>query len=251
MSVSLGANGTSYNYPETGDLSWGSNATNFASAVSAAITKLGLGSSLTASAVIDIVSTTKGIRIPSMTTTQRDAISSPVSGLLVFNTTLNTLDVYYSSAWYPINVNNSPNWGTTLATKAPSETAVKAFMPQTIFDSNQTQNISTSTTYADVLKSGSTWEVSITPKISSSKIAITANIAYFIGRASEYAGFGVKIQKKVGAGAYSDLYLPITSTAPFDAFTNIGGATQVEQYGHHVITVCYFRRYKLRDCICE
>ena len=37
MSVSLGANGSNYNYPETGELSWGANATNFASAVSGSI----------------------------------------------------------------------------------------------------------------------------------------------------------------------------------------------------------------------
>lgn len=107
MSVSLGANGSSFNYPETGDLSWGSNATNFASAVSAALTKLGLGASLTANAVIDIASTTKGVLIPRMTTAQRDAISSPVAGLFIYNSTTNRINYYYSSAWHEFRVADS------------------------------------------------------------------------------------------------------------------------------------------------
>ena len=104
MSVSLGANGANYNYPETGDLSWGANATNFASAVSAALAKLGLGSTLSTDAVIDITSTSKGIRIPSMTTTQRNAIVTPATGLLIFNTTSNRINFYYSG-WKEIIIN--------------------------------------------------------------------------------------------------------------------------------------------------
>ena len=104
MSVSLGANGSNYNYPETGELSWGANATNFASAVSAALAKLGLGSTLSTDAVIDITSTSKGIRIPSMTTTQRNAIATPATGLLIFNTTTNRINFYYSG-WKEIIIN--------------------------------------------------------------------------------------------------------------------------------------------------
>ena len=107
MSVSLGVNGSNYDYPETGELSWGPNATNFASAVSAALTKLGLGGTLTTDAVIDITSTTKGVRIPSMTTTQRNAIATPLTGFIVYNTTTNRLNVYYSSAWHEITIAES------------------------------------------------------------------------------------------------------------------------------------------------
>lgn len=107
MSVSLGANGSNYNYPETGELSWGANATNFASAVSAALTKLGLGATLTNTAVINIDSTTKGVLIPSMTTTQRDAISTPATGLIIYNTTTNRINYYYSAAWHELRIADS------------------------------------------------------------------------------------------------------------------------------------------------
>jgi len=52
-----------------------------------------------ASAEVHIQSTTRGLLIPRMTTTQRDAISSPATGLIVFNTTTNKLNVRGASAW--------------------------------------------------------------------------------------------------------------------------------------------------------
>jgi hypothetical protein len=46
-----------------------------------------------ASAALDITSTTKGLLPPRMTTTDRDAIGSAAKGLIVFNTTLNMLQI--------------------------------------------------------------------------------------------------------------------------------------------------------------
>lgn len=99
MSVSLGANGNSYSYPEANDTGWASDGTNWASAVSAALTSIGLGASLNSKAVIDLVSTTKGFLMPRMTTTQRDAIASPPAGLEIYNTTTNKVNIYNGSSW--------------------------------------------------------------------------------------------------------------------------------------------------------
>jgi hypothetical protein len=64
---------------------------------------LGIGtSSPNASAILDAQSTTKGVRMPNMTTTQKNAISSPAAGLIVFDTTLAKLCVYSGSAWQTI-----------------------------------------------------------------------------------------------------------------------------------------------------
>lgn len=52
-----------------------------------------------ASAILDLTSTTKGSLIPRMTTTQRDAISSPATGLQVYNTTVSALQYYTGSIW--------------------------------------------------------------------------------------------------------------------------------------------------------
>jgi hypothetical protein len=52
-----------------------------------------------ASAILDIVSTTKGVLFPRMTTTQKNAISSPAAGLQVYDTTLNQMSYYNGSSW--------------------------------------------------------------------------------------------------------------------------------------------------------
>ena len=64
---------------------------------------VGIGtSSPNASAILDIQSTTKGVRMPNMTTTQKNAIASPAAGLMVFDTTLAKLCVYSGTAWETI-----------------------------------------------------------------------------------------------------------------------------------------------------
>jgi hypothetical protein len=63
---------------------------------------VGIGAAANASAILDAQSTTKGVRMPNMTTTQKNAISSPAAGLMVFDTTLAKLCVYSGSAWQTI-----------------------------------------------------------------------------------------------------------------------------------------------------
>ena len=52
-----------------------------------------------ASAIIDLTSTTKGFLPPRMTTTERNAISSPATGLMLYNTTNNQWEGYTGSNW--------------------------------------------------------------------------------------------------------------------------------------------------------
>ena len=63
-----------------------------------------------ASAQLDVSSTTKGFLPPRMTTTQKNAISSPAAGLVVYDSTVNRASVY-STAWENVitEVNASPN----------------------------------------------------------------------------------------------------------------------------------------------
>jgi hypothetical protein len=57
---------------------------------------------VTASAQVEIISTTKGFLPPKMTTTQKNAIVSPTSGLMLFDTTLVKLCVYNGASWETI-----------------------------------------------------------------------------------------------------------------------------------------------------
>lgn len=63
---------------------------------------VGIGATANASAILDVQSTTKGVRMPNMTTTQKNAIASPAAGLMVFDTTLAKLCVYTGAAWQTI-----------------------------------------------------------------------------------------------------------------------------------------------------
>jgi hypothetical protein len=63
---------------------------------------LGIGAAANASALLDVQSTTKGVRMPNMTTTQKNAIATPAAGLMVFDTTLSKLSVYSGAAWQTI-----------------------------------------------------------------------------------------------------------------------------------------------------
>jgi hypothetical protein len=65
--------------------------------------------SVTASAILDLYSTTKGFLPPRMTTTQINAIASPAAGLQVYDATLNLPSFYNGTAWvnYGVNIYNS------------------------------------------------------------------------------------------------------------------------------------------------
>lgn len=62
-------------------------------------------SNANASAILDVKSTTKGLLIPRMTTTQRNAIVAPADGLLIYNTSTNELNQRQNGAW-KIVINN-------------------------------------------------------------------------------------------------------------------------------------------------
>jgi len=72
-------------------------------------------------AILDIVSTTSGVLIPRMTTTQRNAISSPPTALLIYNTTNDEFNYYNGSSWVLIepgtNVNVYNSDGTLSSTR--------------------------------------------------------------------------------------------------------------------------------------
>ncbi|MEO8149106.1 MAG: hypothetical protein ABI723_15785 [Bacteroidia bacterium] len=59
-----------------------------------------------ATSALDITSTTKGLLIPRMTTAQRIAISTPATGLLVYDTTLNLFYYFDGTAWRPFMIGN-------------------------------------------------------------------------------------------------------------------------------------------------
>ena len=57
------------------------------------------GAAASASAMLDVSSTTQGMLVPRMTTTQRNSISSPATGLLVWDNSIGAFYFYNGSAW--------------------------------------------------------------------------------------------------------------------------------------------------------
>ena len=61
--------------------------------------RVGIGTTPDASSILDVSSTALGFLPPRMTTIQRDAISSPATGLVIYNTTTDLLNVYDGTSW--------------------------------------------------------------------------------------------------------------------------------------------------------
>ena len=62
--------------------------------------RMGIGNATPAtSSLLDLTSTTGGVLVPRMTTTQRDAIGSPATGLLIFNTTTGAFNYFDGASW--------------------------------------------------------------------------------------------------------------------------------------------------------
>ena len=64
---------------------------------------------MAASAIIEARSTSKGVLFPRMTTTQRNAISSPATSLIIFNTTTGKYNYYTGSAWAELGASGTVN----------------------------------------------------------------------------------------------------------------------------------------------
>ncbi|MBC7743883.1 MAG: hypothetical protein H7096_02135, partial [Flavobacterium sp.] len=55
------------------------------------------------SSILELRSTTAGFLPPRMTTTERNAVVTPATGLLVYNTSTSQLNYYNGTAWQPIS----------------------------------------------------------------------------------------------------------------------------------------------------
>ena len=90
---------------------------------------VGTNSDTTSSAVLEASSTTQGFLPPRLTTTQRDAITTPVAGLTIWNTTNTQLEVYDGSYWKnmvgllvsPLNVGDTYGGGKVFYIFGPSD----------------------------------------------------------------------------------------------------------------------------------
>jgi hypothetical protein len=82
---------------------------------------INLVSTINASAVLQADSTTQGMLPPRMTTTQKNAIASPATGLMVYDTTLGVLSEYNGTTWLNVGTSGIPvSTATGTGTVTPS-----------------------------------------------------------------------------------------------------------------------------------
>lgn len=60
---------------------------------------VGVAAAPVATALLELESTTQGLLIPRMTGAERDAIGTPATGLVIYNTTTNKLNFRAAAAW--------------------------------------------------------------------------------------------------------------------------------------------------------
>jgi hypothetical protein len=93
---------------------------------------LGLGiTTPNVTSILDLTSSTKGFLAPRMTTAQRDAIVSPATGLMIYNTTTNALNVFNGTIWVFVGGSDYTNLTPTPNTVG-GITAGSTFSAQTI-----------------------------------------------------------------------------------------------------------------------
>ena len=132
------------------------------------------------SAILDVSSTTKGLLIPRMTTTERNAIPSPTTSLLIFNTTTNCLEMYVNGGWYTVSCPSACS-----APATPTATAATSITTSG-FTANWGSITGATTYYLDVsLNSGFSTFVSgynnlnVGNVLSSAVTTLTCNTAYY------------------------------------------------------------------------
>lgn len=111
---------------------------------------VGVGGSVDTSSILDTVSTTKGTRpCPSMTEAQRDLIGTPATGLCVYNTDDDELNIYTGAAWEAVGsggsassiVNGTSN--ITIASANGAAVATIAGNAHTAFETDGTLSVDT------------------------------------------------------------------------------------------------------------
>ncbi len=100
-----------------------------------------IGGAAATSAVLTLISTTQGFLPPSMTTTQKNAISSPTAGLSVYDNVLNDIQFWNGSSWIGTSLSGVTSiTGTANQVIASSPTgAVTLSLPQSIATTSAVQ----------------------------------------------------------------------------------------------------------------
>jgi hypothetical protein len=160
--------------------------------------QVGIGTSNpNASSILDLISSSQGLLAPSMTTVQRDAIISPATGLLIYNTSTSHFN-YFDLVW-------------------------KEYSEYTnYYNSNSTNDVTTTSTLDEVIQS-----MAIAPLLSG-KYEVTFNCSYNNSPIEQIVLAGGSFPSTIAQEAKSDLELlinqlnalPVTNSTHLAVFGN-------------------------------
>lgn len=172
---------------------------------------VGIGTNTTpdASALLDINSTTKGFLPPRMTKTQRDAIASPASGLLIYctNCTANGTGCLNQN----IGTTTAPSWECVGSTSSPS-VATECTVAGGGFNGSYIGGIATSGAYYVVKISNNSF-ASATLALGVADLVLSgASSGLTVSSVSLTAGGASVTSVTLGSGANQYLYYNLTGT---------------------------------------
>ncbi len=149
----------------------------------ASTSQLSLGTSTpNLSALLQLDSTSKGFLAPRMTTAERDAIVSPATGLMIYNTTTNAYNVYNGTSWGSIGSGGGGAGSGSIATGTPGSFAYypaadTAVSPQsTLFFSSNKIGIGSTSPSATLVVQGT----STAPSINLFVVASSSGANFFV-----------------------------------------------------------------------
>ena len=188
------------------------------------------GASPSASAQLDITSTTKGLLPPRMTTAQMNAIVSPAKGLMIYNTDCDVYDYWNGSAWLPFPSNASapatPGSITGSATPCQNATAVAYSIAAVSGASSYNWTVPSGSTIAS---GQGTASITVNFPTTNGNVCVTASNA---------CGTSASSCTAIALSALSEQPSAITGTTPVCqgnsavaySVTNVGGLTYTWAY---------------------
>jgi hypothetical protein len=158
-----------------------------------------------ASAKIDVSSTTKALLPPRMTTTQRDAISSPADGLVLYNTTTNKMTVRQNGAWKEIDVLGDPvvaRYTSNAGQSIPDVTSTTVNFEDVVFDPYSAVTTGASWVFTAPTGAGGTYLVTCEIQLSSTSAWDVGELAQLTLRknGTDYANLARQGSQTTGVG---------------------------------------------------
>lgn len=168
---------------------------------------IGMEPSGTSSAILDITSTTQGLLGPRMNTTQQNAISSPATGLLIFNTDTAKYRFYNGSAWETIGAGSGSGATPTLQQVLDAGSTLTS--SETVNVGTNRLNISGSSTSRLFDVTNSDDEAAAFTGAGSGPVVTITNLSTGAGILSQNSSGGLTFQG-ISANSSGSTILPVT-----------------------------------------